>query len=201
MTKLAILRHAPTPWNKEGKLQGRTDVPLSAEGIALAETWRLPKDVARWASVSSPLRRAKHTAELLLETPVSVDHRLIELSFGEWEGERLKDLRQRLGERMRANEERGLDFQPPGGESPRAVMARLRPFLAEVALRNQPTVAVAHKAVIRALYAEATGWDMTSDPPQKLRDACYHVFDARPRGTIDVVQLNNPLLKTEAPNG
>ena len=43
----AILRHAPTGWNAEGRLQGSTDIPLSPAGEAAARSWRLPAP-GRW---------------------------------------------------------------------------------------------------------------------------------------------------------
>jgi probable phosphoglycerate mutase len=69
---------------------------------------------------------------------------------------------------MAANEARGLDFRPPGGESPREVCARLQALLAELAADPQPVVAVCHKGVIRAALVLATGWDMRSKPPLRL---------------------------------
>jgi probable phosphoglycerate mutase len=54
---------------------------------------------------------------------------------------------------MTQNEAAGLDFRPPGGESPRDVQERLKPYLASLA---GPTIAVTHKGVLRALYALAT---------------------------------------------
>ena len=77
---------------------------------------------------------------------------------------------------MAAWEARGLDFQAPGGESPRDVQARLRPFLRDRATSGRPTVAVCHKGIIRAIYALAADWDMTCKPPVKLKDNCVHVF-------------------------
>ena len=56
--------------------------------------------------------------------------RLVEMAWGEWEGRRLADLRAELGDAMIENEARGLDFRPPGGESPRDVQERLKPLLA-----------------------------------------------------------------------
>ena len=193
MSRLAILRHAPTGWNARKRLQGRSDQPLSAEGIALARTWSLPGEVADWEIHCSPLQRARHTAEILSGREAIPDARLIELSFGAWEGRRLADLRRDLGEAMRANEAAGLDFLPPGGESPRMLTARLRPFLAECALRGAPRAAVAHKAVIRALYALATGWDMKQDPSEKLRDSCCHIFEVGTRGDARLLEMNIPL--------
>ncbi len=197
MTRLAILRHAPTQWNADKRLQGRSDQPLSAEGVALARTWTLPAEAVEWEILCSPLQRARRTAEILSGREAAVDNRLVELSFGAWEGRRLADLRRELGAAMRANEAAGLDFLPPGGESPRMLAARLRPFLAECALRGQPRIAVAHKAVIRALYALATGWDMKQDPPEKLRGGCCHLFEVGALGRAKVVTLNIPLGRAE----
>jgi len=193
MTQLAILRHGPTDWNAEGRFQGRADRFLSEEGRLDVASWRLPEDVKTWRVLASPLSRARKTALLLTGREPDLDPRLIEMDFGEWEGEQLADLRQRLGEEMRLNEARGLDFTPPGGESPRMVMDRLRPLLTELAEKNVPCLVVAHKAVIRALYALATGWDMTADAPEKLKNACLHRFDLAADGTVSVLSLNEAL--------
>ena len=94
----------------------------------------------------------------------------METDWGVWEGRTLTDLRAELGDLMAAWEARGLDFRAPEGESPREVQDRLRPWLVETAATGQPTGAVAHKGVIRAIYALATGWDMTDKPcPQAAR--------------------------------
>ncbi len=176
MTRLAVLRHGPTDWNAEGRLQGRRDLPLSAAGRARVAAWRLPPEVAGFRWVASPLRRARETARLLAGGPVADEPRLIEMDWGSWEGRRLADLRAELGAAMAANEARGLDFRPAGGESPREVQARLRPWLAEIAAAGAPVAAVTHKGVIRALLALATGWDMTGRPPVRLDWQAVHLF-------------------------
>ena len=155
----ALLRHAPTVWNAEGRLQGLTDTTLSDAGEQAARSWRLPPPADGWRRFSSPLKRARRTAELLQPSvPVSVDSRLREMSFGAWEGYTLADLRKTVGHSFAAAEALGLDFQPPGGESPRTTMARIGGWTAEVARSGEPVVAISHKAAIRALVALATGW-------------------------------------------
>jgi len=87
---LYIMRHGRTDWNERHKLQGRTDIPLNAEGRRMAENaaeeYRsVPLDVC-WCS---PLIRARETAEILLrgrDVPILTDDRLLELSFGSYEG-------------------------------------------------------------------------------------------------------------------
>lgn len=186
--RLALLRHGRTAWNDEGRLQGRTDLPLTDEGRALLRGRRLPP---AWRGVPwyvSPLRRARESADCL-ELAARVEARLIEMSFGEFEGRTLAQLRDDPALDMAALEGGGLDFQPPGGESPRQVQARLRPWLAEIA--SGPDVgALTHKGVIRALYAAASGWPMLGKPPDKLRWDRLHVFTVAPGGVLAVDELN-----------
>ncbi|MFO1079806.1 MAG: histidine phosphatase family protein [Reyranellaceae bacterium] len=184
----AILRHAATAWNAESRLQGLTDTPLSPSGEAEARGWRLPPPMDRWPRLSSPLRRARQTAELLRPaSAVTTCSALREMSFGVWEGYSIADLRRRVGPRFLAEESRGLDFEAPGGESPRAVMRRLAAWAAAL---DRPVVAVSHKAAIRALLALATGWDMMGRPPSKLDWRCVHLFAVARDGAVRVERLN-----------
>jgi probable phosphoglycerate mutase len=190
----AILRHAPTVWNGEGRLQGTTDIPLSAEGEAAAKTWHLPAPADRWKRLCSPLVRARRTAELVQPAaPIVVESRLREMSFGIWEGKSVAQLRAEGGERFAEAERLGLDFHPPGGESPRMTMDRLKGWTAEVAAKGEPVVAITHKAAIRALLALATGWDMTDRQPLKLDWRCLHFFSARTDGSVMLDRSNVPL--------
>ncbi len=92
---LYIIRHGETEWNKVKRLQGQTDIPLAEEGIRLArETGKGMKDLPIDLVISSPLTRAVQTAELLIEgrdVPILTDDRMIEISFGDWEGECIFD--------------------------------------------------------------------------------------------------------------
>jgi len=193
MTLLALVRHGPTAWNRAGRSQGRTDIPLDDEGRAAVARWRLPPELTGATLVSSPLARAVETATLLAGRAPAIEPRLIEMDWGDWEGRTTAELRTTLGEAMQANEARGLDFRPAGGESPRDVQARLQPFLAAAAARGVPTLAVAHNGVIRAVAALAWSWDMRGKPPVKLRRAAAHLFDLGADGAPRVRALNQPL--------
>jgi|HubBroStandDraft_6_1064221.scaffolds.fasta_scaffold530309_2 broad specificity phosphatase PhoE len=195
----AILRHAATAWNEERRLQGLTDTVLSAAGEADARSWHLPPPAAGWPRMSSPLQRARRTAELLQPcAAVTVDSALREMSFGVWEGYTIAELRLEVGEAFLAAERQGLDFQPPGGESPRSAMTRIGGWAARIAVAGQPVVAVSHKAAIRSLLALATGWDMTGRPPHKFDWRCAHFFTARSDGSVAVDRLNVPLTGEKA---
>jgi probable phosphoglycerate mutase len=199
VTPLILIRHGPTQWNLDGHIQGRADPPLAPEGRAAVSTWRLPPDLTGaqagdWTWLTSPLARARETAALLTDQAVSVEPALIEMDWGAWEGRRLADLRAEGGAAMVAAEARGLDFRPPGGESPRQVQDRLRPLLERLVATGKPVVAISHKGVIRALYARACAWDMTGRAPEKLRDGCAHRFLLGPDGAPKTDQLNVPLV-------
>lgn len=190
--RIAFLRHGPTAWNDDGRLQGMTDVPLSPRGRALVATWRVPFRDWRWAC--SPLVRACETATLIGAPPsLAVEPALREMAYGKWEGQTLADLRAREPEGMRDAETRGLDMTPPEGESPRQVMDRLRPWVASVAAQGENVFAVSHKGVIRVVLAMATGWDMKSRQPVKLDWKRLHVFAASADGSLAVDRLNMEL--------
>ncbi len=188
-TSVALIRHGPTAWNAERRIQGFTDTPLSDAGRKAIATWRLPSELAAYDWVSSPLVRARETAELLGAHDLRTDARLREMNWGDWEGQRLADLRRDLGNEMADNEARGMDFQPPGGESPRLLLARLKPWLAEVATAERATLAVCHNGVIRALYARATGWPMTGKSPVE-HWGVVHFFTVDEQGEATVDRMN-----------
>lgn len=179
--RLTLIRHGITAWNEQGLIQGHRDLPLSVAGRAQVRSWHVPAGwgQARW--FTSPLQRARQTAELLGVRP-AIDPRLIEMDWGRFEGRRLQDLRSDDPTGMAANEARGLDFRPDGGERPREVVARLASFL--VALpHDRPVVAVTHKGVMRAALVLATGWDMMRKAPVAPGRDQALVFEIAPGGT------------------
>lgn len=175
MPVLTLIRHAPTLWNEQGRIQGRTDIAISDFGRSTAEAWILPDDIRAAYWFSSPLRRTRQTASILGIHP-ETDDRLIEMNWGTWEGESLHDLRETHGEAMMQNESLGLDFRPPEGESPRMVQERIMPWLAIVGGLDYPVAAVTHRGVIRAVTALATGWDMTGKELHKIRPGTCRQF-------------------------
>jgi 2,3-bisphosphoglycerate-dependent phosphoglycerate mutase len=192
-----FIRHGSTLWNDEGRMQGRRDIPLSLRGRAQVRAWRIPREPegpAAW--LTSPLCRAVETAEMLCGAEVPREPALIEMDWGEWEGSSLEELRKQPGARYAENEARGIDFRPPGGESPRDVLMRLQPWLQSLATRSAPVIAVTHLGVLRAMLSAATGWDMTGKPPVRLLDNTLHRFAVDERGRISVVRCNLPLATT-----
>lgn len=87
---LYIMRHGITDWNKEYRLQGRTNIQLNEEGRQMAKEAAIKyKNVHFDICYCSPLIRAQETAQLLLadrDVPIITDNRLVEMSFGSYEG-------------------------------------------------------------------------------------------------------------------
>ena len=65
MIRVAIIRHAPTAWNREKRLQGHTDIGLGPEGRIVAASWQVPVAWQDWRLLVSPLTRARETAAIL----------------------------------------------------------------------------------------------------------------------------------------
>ena len=105
MTQLLVIRHAATDWNEAGLMQGRADRTLSEAGRAWCRDARLPADWRAAQCLASPLSRAMETARLLGLDPTR-EPRLVEMDWGDWEGQNLKALRASEGDAMARNEAR-----------------------------------------------------------------------------------------------
>ncbi|PMC74348.1 histidine phosphatase family protein [Brachybacterium sp. UMB0905] len=101
-SRLVLVRHGQTDYNREGRLQGQVDIPLNTTGAAQAQRLAAavtadPPDVI----VASPLQRALATAQVIgrvTSVPVTTDPAFLERSFGDWEGLRGEEIRQRWPE-------------------------------------------------------------------------------------------------------
>ena len=158
---LILVRHGESVANAQGLLLGRTDVELTAAGRAQAVAARslLRDPVAEVRT--SPLRRARDTAELLgLGLPATVDERWVEIDYGEFECQPLGGIPAEVWQRWQSDR----DFRPAGGESLAAVDQRITAacaelFAADGAARRPDgdVVVVSHVTPIKAAVAWALG--------------------------------------------
>lgn len=191
--RVLFLRHATTDWNVAKRLQGRVDRPLLASSEVALSRLRMPDthQPARW--FSSPLLRTQQTARGLGAEVVVTAPEIIEMDWGDWEGETVAALRARLGEQMAENEARGADFRPHAGESPREVAARAIRWLRSLtspAQCDECVVCVTHKGVIRATFAHLWGWDMRGPSPQRFDWNALHEVQVFPDGTLAAGAIN-----------
>ena len=165
MPILYFVRHGETDFNIEQRLQGQYETSLNVRGRMQArECGALLNDLFTreqrqsqdYAYMSSPLQRARETMQLARATlgldpsAYEVDDRLMEISYGEWEGSTLPEIEARDPQLLAQREEDKWGFKPPGGECYRDVAARVGAWYATV---TRDTVVVAHGGVARALMA------------------------------------------------
>ena len=161
---LYVMRHGPTDWNAEGRLQGHTDIPLSQHG---REEMRRMGQRLREADFSadqictSPLKRAWETAHIIAEEigftgEIRVEPELIERCFGEAEGKIIAQL--------------DLSAQFPGMESAPELCKRVERVLERYARMSGTVLLVTHGAFIQASMDLQNGQTIGSDychlPPQ-----------------------------------
>ncbi len=135
--KIYITRHSKTLWNEEKRLQGRLDSELTEEGVenALALKKYLQEHSFQFDYVySSPIPRAYHTACLLFDRQnIVTDERLMEMNFGDFEGQKISDLlmyHHDLYDQLWNHPEQ-FD-RIPHGESYQEVIDRVKNFLADL---------------------------------------------------------------------
>jgi len=182
-----LVRHGETEFNRERRLQGHVDSPLTARGLAQA---RAVGDLLReligaqpgWRVVASPLGRTLSTARVVAEqldvASVEIEPRLIELSWGAWDGRLRDELAAAYPDTFgRTN----WAFHAPTGETYEEMCARLSSWLGELPPEpERRVVAVSHGVtgrVLRGLYAALPPDEIvTQDVPQ---DAVYRLADGR----------------------
>lgn len=206
---ILLARHGETPWNKEGRYQGHTDIPLSetGEGQARALGKRL-EEVTVHRAVASPLSRARRTAELVLGPRASMlgfDDGLKEISHGGWEGKLVTEIEQTHPDLLKAWKSGPPANLPagPDAESLQHVLDRAWPALerACAGLRNDETILlVAHDAVNRVILCKVLGLPMERVWSFRQAPATLNVLSGPTVGELQVVRLNDadhvaPLLR------
>lgn len=161
-TRLVLIRHGETAWNRAARIQGHTDIPLSPLGLAQAE--RLAEALADEplaAIYSSDLSRARQTAEALARVrrlPIQFDVALRERSFGRFEGMSWTEIDLAFPEDAARWRRREPDFAVGGGESLNVFNARCLAATRRAAAAHpgQNIAMVAHGGVLDCLYRAAT---------------------------------------------
>ncbi len=190
MIHLALIRHGPTDWNEARLIQGHADRALSESGRKAVAQWVLPEELKAFDWFVSPLARARETA-CLLGIEATVEHALIEMDWGAWEGLNSAEIRARYGtEEFERRTAHGLDLRPHGGESPRELRQRVSAWLLGRRAAGAAVGAVCHQGVIRAVLSLATGWDMIAKPPVRLEWAAAQLFAIDADGAVTLERAN-----------
>lgn len=150
-----LIRHGLTPLNKQKKVNGEVDEPLAPEGIeqAKAVVPLIPKSVAR--IYSSPLLRARQTAEIIssvLNIPITVADELTEIRMGSLAGKAWDEMGGGL-ELKKKHRTVQFDYRPYAGESVEDVKKRLLAFFKEINNKHsdQEVLLITHGGMIRLI--------------------------------------------------
>lgn len=198
--RILLARHGETPWNAEGRYQGQRDIALSevGEGQARLLGQRLA-GVPIHRAVSSPLSRARRTAELALgearASQLQLDKGLQEIAHGDWEGLLAAEIRERDPNRLRAWREAPETVQMPGGgESLVEVLDRAWPAFARACEglgADDTLLVVAHDAVNRVILARVLGLPLSRLWSFRQAPTTINLLEGPTANALEVVRLND----------
>lgn len=199
--KILLARHGETPWNAEGRYQGKRDIALSETGERQARL--LGERLAGLGitrAVASPLSRARRTAELALGDTradlLKLDDGLMEIGHGDWEGLLAAEIRSRAPELLAAWREAPETVQMPGvgGESIGQVLDRAWPAFARACdgLGDDDTLlVVAHDAVNRVLLCRILGLPLSRLWTFRQAPTTINLLEGSSAEALEVVRLND----------
>lgn len=150
MKRFCLVRHGQTDWNRAGRYQGQSDVPLNQIGRAEAQSLASRLTGQPFVAIyTSDLQRARETAVIIAETlqlPVTPEPRLREIDQGEWEGQLVEVIKARHAELWGQRTIDPASFRPPGGESVAEVAERVQAALGNIAhlYPTGPVLIVSH---------------------------------------------------------
>lgn len=186
-----VIRHGETEWNRQGRLQGAEDSPLTARGVdqAIATGQRL-KNVHFDLAFSSPLPRAQRTAQLLLAELASppqlrIDERLCERRFGGWEGKTWSEIQAEFADELRLSQE-DASYAMPGGESRQETLARATAFFDELAATSfvrrfeSPSVLlVSHSGTVTSFIKHVLGLNQAQRRSFEVRNLAINIVERK----------------------
>jgi broad specificity phosphatase PhoE len=153
--QLILIRHGETLWNKEGRVQGISDIDLSDVGIEHARLLALSlKDHAIGAIYASPLKRACQTAEIINDfhhKNIQIHQGLMEMNQGDFEGFSFKELMAREKDFLQKWITNPASVKMPNGESLTQVQQRAWRVMKEIISKPENALIVSHNFTIAAI--------------------------------------------------
>lgn len=165
VTRIYLIRHGTTEWNREEVFRGRVECPLNDTGQAEARAVATYFQGIKIDKIySSPLARAAETAAAIAAgqgLKVFLDPAFTDLDFGEWQGHPLKEVREKYPDLYQTWRERPQDVNFPKGENLDQVRARAWAGLLKVAQGNpdRTVLIVSHRVITKVLLCAALGLD------------------------------------------
>lgn len=195
MTRIILVRHGRTEWNKFERFRGRVDVELDETGRRQAEA--AAERIAQWevaAIYSSPLKRAMTTAQIVadrLGLTVQPLEGIIDMDFGEWQGLPIDEAREKYGALFDLWRYRPEKLEIPGAETLEDVRKRVVAAIDEVVAKHEDqTIAlVGHRVVCKVLLCHLLGLDNSHFWQIAQDDTAINLFEIW-EGKPSVILIN-----------
>jgi broad specificity phosphatase PhoE len=193
LERLIFIRHGETDWNRDGRLQGQRDILLNAKGRDQASSaGRRLRQFVGGVSTStffaSPLQRARETmllvrraAGLAPDDAFTSDGRLMELTFGRWEGLTWREIRDSDAASAHRRRVDKWHFVPPQGESYAMLQQRVEPWLKAV---RGDAVVVAHGGIARVFLVILGGVSPSTAASAAIHQGRLLVFEGQTFGWV-----------------
>lgn len=205
MLKLYLIRHGETIWNKEYKTQGCRNIQLSKRGILqgrlIAE--KLKSRNENFIKIfTSNLDRCYSTASFIakeLNIDMEANRNLREMSFGEWEGLTIEEIRNLYCEEYRLWRNQPCTSSIPKGENLKTVQDRCLEVVNRIVKRydNGSVIIVSHSVAIKTIILGLLGIDLKHFYSITLKNASMNMFEFRDYGPV-LVNLNDTCHLEEA---
>ena len=207
-TRIYLVRHGQTEWNRTHRFQGRSDVPLNAEGQRqVRETASALKDVSFTAIYASPLSRAVETAELIRAyhstIPVIKEEGFIEMELADFDGMESKRWMTDYVGFMKAWRDNpgGVRMPGPGGECLEEVQTRAMSALDRISKPYPPgstLLICSHNFVILSILCKAKGISLDKFRELRQDTAAYSIIRRQgDRFSVDIMNERSHLKKPD----
>ncbi len=179
-TRFGLIRHAQTVWNREKRIQGHSDSPLTADGEKQASSWGKILSQFSWDRIlASDTGRALATAEIIntyLKISLTTETRLREQDWGQWVGKTVRQIEAQAPQVLDEQVYAGWNFCPPGGEPRHSVLKRSQEALQEAAGRypGEIILVVTHEGVVKSLIYHLCGRKFLPGEPAILKSYQLH---------------------------
>ena len=169
-SRIFLIRHGETNWNKEGRFQGQIDIPLNENGKDQAsKTFAYLKDISFNKAFSSSMHRPYETAQIILQNNKDLEIQkidsLVEISHGLWEGKLEAEIRENWPVLLKNWHDKPEEVIMPEGESIKDVSKRSIEAFDKICLSqedNDLSLLVAHDAVNKTLICNILGLDYSN---------------------------------------
>jgi len=183
MTRLYLVRHGETEWNKVSKIQGRTDTQLSSHGVEQAKKLaeRLSEEDIN-VIYSSSLQRALKTARIIAEhksCSIYESEAYHEIRLGPWEGMTMNEIQEKYGEHLVTYRDNPANFKLPGAETFEQLSERTYRAIQEIVARHSGSniLLVSHGTAIKAAIIRILGIDINNYNKFKIDNASISIID------------------------